>query len=204
MASSTSAAHASGPRVGAVEAAITQISDSFEEFEHLSTTILPLPYAQLIRLIAFIFLLELPLATVAAVKRRLMLSVPPRLSPRPPPPLSSLPGPSGGEDAAPFHSAPFPSAPFHAAPFSSARFPLPLRPLPSARWGVIPLCLAANLIYFLTDECAAEMEMPFGRDANDVQARGGAGRRRGARGRPIRTRPLPSAPVCSRLLPSAS
>ena len=38
-----------GGVVGAVEAAITQISDSFEEFEHLSTTILPLPYAQRIR-----------------------------------------------------------------------------------------------------------------------------------------------------------
>ena len=88
----------------AVEAAITECSSLYEEFEHLHNTPIPLPYAQLVRLIALIFLLELPLATVAALS-----------------------------------------------------------------WGVLPLSFTANIVYFLTDACAAEMEQPFGRDANDVQ-----------------------------------
>ena len=88
----------------AVETAITQCSDLYEEFEHLHNTPIPLPYAQLVRLIALIFLLELPLSTVASLS-----------------------------------------------------------------WGVLPLSFTANIVYFLTDVCAAEMEAPFGRDANDVQ-----------------------------------
>ena len=86
-----------------VEQAITSMSDAFEELEHLGQTVIPLPYAQLTRLIAWLFLLELPLALVKEL-----------------------------------------------------------------HWGVIPLSLAANVVYFLTDECAAEMEVPFGPDENDV------------------------------------
>ena len=77
----------------AVEASITQCSDLYEDFEHLHNTPIPLPYAQLVRLIALIFLLELPLSAVA-----------------------------------------------------------------SLGWGVLPLSLTANIVYFLTDVGAAEME----------------------------------------------
>ena len=88
----------------AVENSITQCSDLYEQFEHLQNTPIPLPYAQLVRLIALIFLLSLPVAMVAKLS-----------------------------------------------------------------WLVLPLSLTANLVYFLTDVCAAEMEAPFGRDPNDVQ-----------------------------------
>ena len=53
----------------AVEASITQCSDLYEDFEHLHNTPIPLPYAQLVRLIALIFLLELPLSAVADIRQ---------------------------------------------------------------------------------------------------------------------------------------
>jgi len=86
-----------------VESAIAKMSNTFEEVEHLATTVIPLPYAQLTRAIAFLFLAGLPVAVVQ------------RLG-----------------------------------------------------WATLPLCLIANCIYFLADECSAQMEMPFGTDADDI------------------------------------
>ena len=51
----------------AVDKAIVLVASTFEDVEHLGTTVLPLPYAQLIRLLVLIYLLELPLATVSAI-----------------------------------------------------------------------------------------------------------------------------------------
>ena len=45
---------------GSITASVSAMSDLFEEFEHLGMTLLPLPYAQLHRLVAVAFLLLLP------------------------------------------------------------------------------------------------------------------------------------------------
>jgi len=87
-----------------VDDAITHMSDTIERCEHLGTTLLPLPYAQLTRLTTIVFLqLVVPFAVIQDLK-----------------------------------------------------------------WCTIPLCLVSNIVYFLTDECASQMEMPFGQDLNDV------------------------------------
>lgn len=49
----------------AVDASIGNLSAAFEEIEHLGTTLLPLPYAQMNRCVSLIFLLALPIAMVA-------------------------------------------------------------------------------------------------------------------------------------------
>ena len=86
-----------------VESEVRELAATFEQIEHLGLTILPLPYAQLTRLVALFFLLLLP------------LTVPPVL-----------------------------------------------------HWGSIPFLFFVNLIYFTADECAAQMETPFGNDTNDI------------------------------------
>ena len=45
---------------------------------------------------------------------------------------------------------------------------LPLATVLSIGWGVIPLSFFANMVYFLIDMTAAQMEEPFGSDDNDV------------------------------------
>ena len=35
---------------------------------------------------------------------------------------------------------------------------LPLAAVQSLRWGVVPLCFLANVVYFLMDHSSAEME----------------------------------------------
>lgn len=50
-----------------IETAITTMADQFETVEHLGTSLLPLPYAQLTRLLSLIFLLTLPLAYVRSL-----------------------------------------------------------------------------------------------------------------------------------------
>ena len=80
------------------------MANTYEKFEHIGTTLLPLPYAQLTRFITLIFLAVI----------------------------------------------------------------LPAGLVQSIEWGTIPLQFIANLVYFLTDQCASQMEMPFGGDPNDV------------------------------------
>ena len=87
----------------AVEAGICHVASIYEEVEHFGGSVLPLPYAQLTRLIALLFLCLVPISTVHGLG-----------------------------------------------------------------WGVIPLCFFANLVYFLVDDVASQMEVPFGHDANDV------------------------------------
>ena len=87
----------------AVEAGICHCASIYEEVEHFGGSVLPLPYAQLTRLIALLFLCLVPISTVHGLG-----------------------------------------------------------------WGVIPLCFFANLVYFLVDDVASQMEVPFGHDANDV------------------------------------
>ena len=45
---------------------------------------------------------------------------------------------------------------------------LPLATVLSIGWGVIPLSFFANMVYFLIDMTASQMEEPFGSDDNDV------------------------------------
>ena len=45
---------------------------------------------------------------------------------------------------------------------------LPLAYTPSLGLGVVPLSFVVNMIYFLIDDCAGQMEEPFGSDPNDV------------------------------------
>ena len=45
---------------------------------------------------------------------------------------------------------------------------LPMAYILAIGWGVVPLSFFVNLIYFLMDECAGQMEEPFGDDPNDI------------------------------------
>lgn len=45
---------------------------------------------------------------------------------------------------------------------------LPLAYTPSLGLGIVPLSFVVNMIYFLIDDCAGQMEEPFGSDPNDV------------------------------------
>ena len=47
----------------AVDASISAMSELFEEVEHLGQTLIPLPYAQLNRVVAVVFLILLPFGT---------------------------------------------------------------------------------------------------------------------------------------------
>ena len=46
----------------AIESAVEELANSFEEVEHLGTSLLPLPYAQITRIAVLLFLLLLPVA----------------------------------------------------------------------------------------------------------------------------------------------
>jgi predicted membrane chloride channel (bestrophin family) len=35
-------------------------------------------------------------------------------------------------------------------------------------WGVLIISLSAHIVYFTVDQCASEMETPFGDDMNDI------------------------------------
>ena len=50
-----------------IEESITTMSNTFEQAEHLGTSLLPLPYAQLTRFLALIFLVILPVAYARAL-----------------------------------------------------------------------------------------------------------------------------------------
>jgi len=45
---------------------------------------------------------------------------------------------------------------------------LPFTLASKLKWFVLPTSFLANIVYFTIDECAAEMETPFGPDENDV------------------------------------
>lgn len=86
-----------------IETSITAMADTFEDAEHLATSLMPIPYAQTARLLMLCYLILMPMAYV----RRLGMAI-------------------------------------------------------------IPLSLVTNCIYFLIDDCSAQMERPFGNDENDV------------------------------------
>ena len=46
---------------------------------------------------------------------------------------------------------------------------LPVAYVRDLAWGMCPLSLVANLVFFVIDECSGEMELPFGNDENDVE-----------------------------------
>jgi len=86
-----------------VETSLEAMANQFEAAEHLATSIVPLPYAQLMRVITLVYLMLLPVSVVQTLG-----------------------------------------------------------------WATIPLCFTANIVYFLADSCASEMELPLGSDPNDV------------------------------------
>ena len=67
---------------------------------------------------------------------------------------------------------------------------LPFALTSKVKWFVLPTSFLANVVYFTIDECAAEMETPFGPDEN-VRRR----RPRGLGGRGMRARPPGKAPT---------
>lgn len=86
-----------------IETSITAMADTFEDAEHLATSLLPIPYAQTARILMLAYLVLMPMAYVA------------RLG-----------------------------------------------------FAIVPLSALANSVYFLIDDCSAQMEQPFGNDENDV------------------------------------
>merc|ERR1719460_2780603 len=45
---------------------------------------------------------------------------------------------------------------------------LPFALVSKLKWFVIPTSFLSSIVYFTIDDCAAEMETPFGEDENDV------------------------------------
>jgi len=88
----------------AIEAALSQMSDIFEEIEHLGVTVLPIAYAQLTRVASLLFLIAFPFAYAAFMS-----------------------------------------------------------------WPMAGACLVLNTLFFTIDECASQMETPFGTSINDVE-----------------------------------
>lgn len=87
----------------AIDSAVRDMSEIFEEVEHLGATVMPLPYAQIVRLVVLIFILAVPWA----LARELDVYV-------------------------------------------------------------LPVGFITAVVFFTIDECASEMETPFGDDINDV------------------------------------
>ena len=59
----------------AVDAGICSVASIYEEVEHFGGSVLPLPYAQLTRLIKLLFLCLVPISTVRTVALTLALTL---------------------------------------------------------------------------------------------------------------------------------
>jgi hypothetical protein len=71
---------------------------------------------------------------------------------------------------------------------------LPFALVSKLKWFVIPTSFLSNIVYFTIDDCAAEMETPFGEDENVRAAEPPEGRTRSLHLSPAP--PPPHEPVC--------